>query len=250
MINKDRIKYTSPIIEVSFTSVKGDKFVATSYEFGGLIISLQTQKTINALPGNFAITMVGKDNFNDFFQIPKTDVSPYELFRPSGLVEISINKSQIMIGLIDKITKKVTIDNKGKPIKSYTITGRDFGRFLIDHKIWYDDVLYKKREKQTTLTGALSTFGMVGNEKSGEIIEKVINEWMVDVVNKTIQLNDRQTVTPFKYADGTGIQDRFVAMLKDKSTYITKETQTSIIGPGAISTNSYADEYPINFAML
>jgi hypothetical protein len=247
-VNKDAIKFSSPIISVQFTSVSGDRFTATSFEFGGIILSLQTRKTINTLPGTFNITMVGKNNFNDFFQIPNTEVSPYELFRPSGLVEISINNKQIMIGLIDTITKNLTIDQKGKPVKNYVIAGRDLGAFLINHKIWYDDVVYKQREKQNTMMGALSSFGMVGNEKSGEIIEKVINNWMIDVVNKDIQIND-QTISSFQFSDGTKIQNRFIAMLNNKQTYSTLETGVVIKGPGAISNNTYADEYPINFAM-
>ena len=247
-IEKDYIKYASPIIEVQFTSVKGDKFEATSYELGGIILSIQTKKSISSLPGTFVITMVGKDNFNDFFQVPRTDVSPYELFRPSGLVQISINRRQVMIGTIDGLNKKLAIDQKGKPIKSYIITGRDLGSFLVDHKIWYDDIVYKQREKQNTMMGALSSFGMVGNEKSGEIIEKVVNNWLLDVVNKEIVING-QSIQPFQFADGTKIQDRFISVLQDKSSFITNETQSVIQGPGAISNNTYADEYPINFAM-
>jgi len=246
---KERIKFSSPEIEVQFTSVFGDQFVATSFEFQGLIIQLQTKKTINALPGTFMITMIGKNLINDFFEIPKTSASPYELFRPGGLVEIFINKKQIMIGIIDSISKNFTIDNKGKPVKNYTIAGRDMGAFLINHKIWYDDVIYKQRSKQNTMTGALSSFGMIGNEKSGEIIEKVINNWLVDVVNKTIKIGD-QTISPFQFSDNDKIQDKFIAMLSNKSTFVTAETSTTINGPGAISTNSYADEYPINFAMI
>lgn len=246
--NKNYIKYSSPLIEIKFTSVNGDKFEASSLEFGGLILSLQTKKSLNSLPGVFSIIMVGKKDFNDFFNFFQTKVSPYELFRPSGLVEISINKKQIMIGLIDSLTKNLTIDQQGRPVKNYTISGRDLGAFLVNHQIWYDDVVYKNREKQNTMMGALSSFGMIGNEKSGEIIEKVINNWMIDVVNKEIVING-QSIEPFQFSDLSSIQDRFIAMLQNKNIFSTNETRTIIQGPGAISNSTYADEYPINIAM-
>lgn len=247
-LNKDYIKYTSPFIEVKFTSVKGDKFKATSFEFGGIILSLQTKKSISSLPGTFSISMVGKDNFGEFFERYKTDVSPYELFKTSGLVEISINKRQVMIGLIDVFGKSLAMDKKGKPIKSYTISGRDLGSFLIDHKIWYDDVTYKNREKQNTMTGALGSFGMVGNESSGTIIEKVVNNWLIDVVNKNLVVN-KVPIEPFQFADSTKIQERFISLKQDTKVFSTNETKTEVQGPGAISNSAYADEYPINFAM-
>lgn len=251
--NKDYIKYTTPLIEVKFTSVKGDQFEASSLDFGGIIISLQTKKSLNSIPGTFNIVTVGKDSFNEFFSEKRTKISGYELFRPSGLVEISINKKQVMIGLIDVFTKTLTMNNKGKPIKSYSISGRDLGSFLIDHKIWYDDIVYKNREKQNTMMGALSSFGPIGNETSGKIMEKVINNWLVDVINKNITINN-QEIEPFQFAAQRRgipekIQDKFIAMLQDKSTFITNETKTVIQGPGAISNSTYAEEYPINIAM-
>jgi hypothetical protein len=61
-------------------------------------------------------------------------------------------------------------------------------------------------------------------------------------------IND-SVIEPFQYADGTKIQDRFIAMLQNKTNYLTFDTGTQISGPGCISSNTYADEYPINFAM-
>lgn len=242
------IKYSSPNIEIKFTSVAGDEFVASSYEFGGIIISLKTNKTINQMPGTFEITTVGKNEFNDFLENIRVKASGWELFRTSGIVDININSKQIMIGKIDSISKNVAIDNRGRPVRNWVIAGRDLGSFLIDHKIWYDDIVYKNREKQNTMMGALSSFGMVGNESSGEIIQKVINNWMIDVINKNIEINGT-TIQPYSFSDGTRIQDKFKAILVNQNTFVTNESGSTIEGPGAISDNSYADEYPINFAM-
>lgn len=248
-INKSYIKYSSPDIRVKFIPVKGEEFTVKTIEFGGLILSLQTNKSVDSLPGNFSITMVGKDIFSDFIDRPTLQFSPYEVFKPASLVEIYINNVNVMTGIIDGITKTVTMDQKGKPQKNYNIVGRDLGAFLVMHKIWYDDVLYKSRKEQNSLTGSLRSFGMIGGEKSGEIIEKVINSWMIDVINQTINVNN-QDILPFQYSGlvNKNIQDRFIAVTTDKAFHVTPK-QNVVSGPGALSVNSYCDEYPINIAM-
>lgn len=249
------IKYRSPNIKVGFVSVKGDQFETTTLEFGGLILSIHTEKKLSDIPGIFTIVLVGKNDFSEFFQTqssPISKVHPFELFRPAGLVKIKINDITVMIGMIDSLTKKVTMGDNGKPIRSYTIVGRDLGAFLIEHKIWYDDVVYKNRERQQTLTGSLSTLGIIGNDTSGAVIEKVINQWMVAVVNQSMTVNGT-LVEAFEYSDGGKFQDKLIAVQYTSNSYnITNADGASVgtvIGPGAIADDSYADEYPINTSM-
>jgi len=221
------MKVRNPDIQVIFTSLDGDKIEIDSVEFGGEILSITTKKEMDSPAGSFSITMIGRTNYSYIFKTKKKNVSAYEIFRPASLVDIYINKQEVMLGMVDDIRKSVSISDDGKPIRTWIITGRDLGAFLIDYKVWYDEVLNidKNRLQQNPFLKGLSAFGVMSNIKAPELIEKIVNTWMFDVMSKP--------AGKLTFADKKFLSDKFVAS----------------IGKG-IATTCYTDIIPLQFNMM
>jgi len=246
----------SPRINVTYTSVSGDRIELISAEFGGDILAVETTKTIDQPAGTFTITLIGRKDFSYLFNIPKPDKTAYEIFRPAGLVDIYINNKEIMLGMVDDVRKKVSIGQDGKPARNWVITGRDLGAILIDHKIWYDDNLNINRTYQNSILAGLSSFGTLMNLTTAQLMEKIINVWIIGVINQnSASLN----VKPFQFADGSKIQDKFVALQDTNTSYTVilgegtdqlVPTGVSLVGKGAISHTCNNDNFLMQFSML
>ena len=256
-----RINNNAPNIVVKLTTVSGEAFEVKSFEFGGDIISISTSKTMADPAGTFSLTMIGRNNFIEYVEdklgqkftkmSSGTNSSAYYFFLPASLIDIYINDREVMIGTVDVVSKRVTM-SEGKPQRTFTITGRDFGSFLVDHKIWYDDTINKQRKYNMSMMAAISAFGIIKNDKPAVIMEKIINEWLIGVVNQNMNINGTQ-IEPFKFSDGQFIQDKFIALTTDrKSAYNVKIAPGTSVKyfPGALSVNTYSDLYPMQFDMF
>jgi hypothetical protein len=247
--------YRKPRINVKFTSVKGDEVQLESVEFGGDILAIATSKKMKQPAGTFAIVLINRKDFSILSNRLPRGTSAYDLFRPSSLVDIYINGKEVMLGKIDNLKNTVFVNPDGKPIKSWTITGRDLGAFLIDHKIWYDDnVNIQRYYNISSQTGGLSAFGSLMNLTTTELFTKIINTWMIGVCN---QSDDSLNFAPFQYADGGNIQDRFIALPEDNSSYEVKigiegseKTVDTLTDKGALSNVSYNDNFFVTFNMM
>jgi hypothetical protein len=116
-------------------NLKGTK--ATSEE--PTVISISTTKNLNNISGNFSIVLkdsqVSIDLFKRLTDDDWVDIifyinnEPYHQFR----------------GIIDEINRSVTIGGTGATVKTYTITGRCFGKIWEATPIWfspyYNDII-------------------------------------------------------------------------------------------------------------
>lgn len=259
-----KLDYSVPKIKVKFTSVEGDTFEVFNDEFGGDVISLTTNKSIDEAAGSFSLTMVGRDKYDKYFTVInkiKDKTSFFKVFRPTCLVDIYINDIEVMLGVIDEVER--TCNFRGdKPIRTHTIAGRDLGSLLIEHKIWYDSTLNSGRFYNFGLTSGILAFGAIGGESPANIIMEAFNKWFVRVINQKIPGLDND----FKFADGQGLQDKLIAMAEDKNSYDVRSDRTvenndgsteveegdilaTVIGPGALSKITYGNYYPIQFSI-
>jgi hypothetical protein len=248
-------KYRNPKINVYFTSVSGDKIELESMEFGGDIISIEIDKTLDQPVGSFNLTLIGRTDFSYIFNLEKKDQSLYEIFRPSGLIDIYIDDKEKMLGLVDGVKKSVIIGDDGKPSRSWVVYGRDLGSLLIDHKVWYDDTINIDRKYQQSILAGLSSFGVLSNLNTAQLIEKIINVWLIGVIN---QEDTKINVKPFEYSDGKKAQDKLIVKQNSDSPFEVKiglgsdqiSTGITLNGKGAVSTKCYNDNFLMQFSMM
>jgi len=257
-----KIDYVAPVINVEFTSVDGDKFQVENQEFGGDIISLTTTKSMGEAAGSFTIEMVARDSYIDFFKIVTSSkkANAYDLFKASCLVDIYINGKENMLGVVDSITRTVNMRGKN-PIRRITITGRDLGAYLLDHKLWFD-IKAGERTFNFPKSKAMEALGIVGGESPAQLIMQIVNNWFIRVINQVLSTYD----DVFKFSDGTGMEDKLIAMPEVKSEYnikqdgdvIDKTGETiitagtllsSVQGPGTLSETTYGNFYPMSFSL-
>ena len=157
------------------------------------------------------------------------------------------------------MVRTVVIGDDGQPKRAWQINGRDLGALLVEHQIWYDDCLSTRVKYNYSILAGLSSFGTLLGLKTHELIQKVINTWMIGVVNQT---NSQINVAPFQFADKDFIQDKFVALndtdvaypvtivdTDDNGNSINK-LLTVLSGQGAISSKSYTDNISMQFTMM
>ena len=108
--NSLQFDYRNPQIKVKFTTVEGAVFEVTNQEIEGDILSLKTVKNIKNIAGTFEIKVIGRKDFKQVYSsrggnnFPAGELPPYKIFKPAGLVDISINGTTIMT------TNKLSID--------------------------------------------------------------------------------------------------------------------------------------------
>jgi len=261
-----KANYSAPYIEVTFTSVKGDKFSVNSGEFGGDIISLRTQKNLGVSAGGFSIQLVGRQRYKDFFKLNvKEDVHAFDIFRPMGLVDIYINGKEQMLGIIDSVSKSESFRGD-KPSRIVTIMGRDMTALLLEHKVWYDNKLSKGRLYNYAMMGGALAFGLIGGESPARLIMQIYNTWMVKVMN---QIQPDVVNSKFGFVDGDEIQDKLIGITesdgffnvladsdvmyyneKGKRQIVKKgDILSTVKGSGALSEITYGNYYPMQFSV-
>lgn len=261
------IKYEVPFVQVKITTVDGDAIEIINGDIGGDIVSLTTTKSFSDA-GTFVIQMIARDRYDEFFTNKfKERVNAYDVFRPAALIDIYINDKEVMLGIIDGMEREVNFRGKN-PIRTLKISGRDMTAILLEHDIWYDDKLNNGRKYNNSLVGGVAALGVMGGESPATIMEKIVNEWLVKVVNQ--KLPKRQQNDPgnsFKFADDSSINDKLLAVTEKTSSYSVFQTEDVVnddgtieasdgdtigttFGPGALSLITYGNYYPIQFSML
>lgn len=230
-----KLDFRRPFIKVEFINVEGEKVDISNVEFGGDIIQMTVSKSLAQTAGSFSIEMIARDNLTSFYNAENfppllAKSNAYEFFSPSGIVDIYINGKEVMIGIIDDISRRMSIGADGKPTRMFLITGRDFGAYLVDHKIWYDNIPVAGRQEQFTLIGGLATFGVIGDQSPSKIIEDVVKKYFVEILNKKLEGIDNV----FKFVDGDTITDKFIASSEESG--------------GGLSLTTYCNYFPISFA--
>lgn len=260
------VKVRKPYIKVTITSVEGDVLEFTNVEFGGDIISLATNKTLgNNVAGGFNIVMIARRNFLDYYKISTkakkgTGDTAYEVFRPGTLVDIEINGREVMLGIVDSISRKSTMGAEGKPARQYAISGRDLGAFLIDHKVWWDNCIRSASPNNFALASSSYWYGSINAGSPAELIEKITNVWFYRVINNSIGGQNNT----YKFADGTPAYEKLITLREDQQSFQIRASKTvqkpdgtnqvidgepigTMKGPGALSNTTYGNYYLMTF---
>lgn len=152
----DNLSVSNPKVRVTFypqsSLTLGKPIVLEADEDDDSLISVQTQKDLNQPAGHFTVTMT------------PTRLAQGRMFtqilRPGDLVliEMGPDKPQpdsryqrivkqfgysglepVMVGTIDDVRESTVFGAlDGKPERNVTVSGRDFGKYLIDDQVWWD----------------------------------------------------------------------------------------------------------------
>lgn len=119
---------------ILYAKKKGDAFVLDGSRADSLnpsIISISTSKSLNNISGSFSVILkdskVSIDLFKRLTDDDWIDIvyyinnEPYHQFR----------------GIIDEINRSITIGGSGATVKTYTITGRCFGKIWEATPVWF-----------------------------------------------------------------------------------------------------------------
>lgn len=142
-------KVHKPLIKVSFHTEKAcyQTQLDTKNQYGEKLdpqyqlLGGSTQKTLESPAGAFTINMAG------------TQWTTY--LRPNDLVVIQMGYAveavltTVMVGFIDNIRRARSIGGDGKPSTSCTITGRDFGKVLLNTQLkFYPEIGASKKANE------------------------------------------------------------------------------------------------------
>jgi hypothetical protein len=236
--------YKRPSIKIFYTSLKNEKYEMKSDELAGDLISLTTTKNLNEISGKFEIVLTARSNLlyaisqGRFENIPTTTgtkTNAFDIFKSSGLIDIWINGKEVMLGIVDSVTKTKTITDEG-PEVSFVIKGRDLGAMLEDHRIWFEKNPTQNTErKNNSAVGSYLLYEGISSQGIKEsnitnIITKVYELYFKDILNKRLTLPGGQIVEPFKYSDDTPLEDKL--------------TVSPLFG---VSDRHYLDSIPFSF---
>jgi hypothetical protein len=229
----------NPKLVLKFTTIDGAKYEISGGDFAGDIVSIRTSKRIREVAGTWTIEMVARDDlrllFKSLTRVPTSQgkLTFFNTFKLSGMVDISIQGEQKMIGIIDSVRKKTTVSADGKPSRRIIITGRDLGALLVDHKIWYDKnpETSKERGNNSIVAGAI-IFNEILEDQAHKIMQKIYQVWFEDVLGVSANLPSGEKIIPFSWADGESIPQKL--------------TCEYAAGMG-LTNNSYTDFYNVAF---
>lgn len=173
-------------------------------EFG----MVRTSKSIRADMGGFSITLTdrmhnkAKGAFQD---------SVYGLAEPMDMIEIRMASRPhehqvlpiVMRGFVSRIVRSQSMGEDGRPVRSVTITGSDYGKLLNQMRIWYNKNYLLGQDVLTSFTLA-SNYGieftlMPSSRFVGEILEKIVNKqvdklWLHSALRDAPHINLDATV--------------------------------------------------------
>ena len=234
------INYEAPSVKILLTTVDGDDYELLSSELAGDLLSLHTTKFMKNPAGSWNMKLVNRSNLQMVLKSFKTApnqnvaITPYDIFKPMGLIDIYINDKEVMLGIIDDIRRSTMMSDDGKPQIAYTISGRDLGSFLIEQKIWYEQNPAALKDRDNfSLTKGYKFLEKIKSKLGHEIIADIYKIWFSDVLNKTVKdLTTGKTVGAFKFSDGKRMDQKLLC---------------SYSSTGGVSTQNYLNAYPTTF---
>jgi hypothetical protein len=192
------------------------------------LLSVTTAKTLKAPAGTFSVVMTDSrfqgnfDEHRSYFSdqpgnagrteiIARNSFGWKDILRPGDLVVIEMgpdrsqpagsyyeknftrdlfgNTEIVMIGSIDDIRSQMEMGGDGKPTRRVTVTGRDFGKYLVDDQIW-DSPWWN--EVSQTLAFRLGLEGLQG--LPARIIQHVVQRWIFESFDVEFDINARGSV--------------------------------------------------------
>lgn len=230
------LKYSLPKIKIIYTSVEGDIYELNE-NISGEILSVKTNKSLNQVSGDFNIIFVARNNLQRIFKsyneakVPSGKTTAMTIFRPGGLIDIYINDKEIMIGLIDTIQRTKSVSDTGQPNFIFTITGRDLGCFMEDHRIWYEKnpKELENRQNVSVLGGYIFLEELSGKTGVLDLVTGVYDTFFKKIMNS----NGNGNAEPFKFVDGKSIEEKLIVKKFSEG--------------GGLSNKVYISDYLLNF---
>jgi hypothetical protein len=172
------------------------------------IVSIQTHKSLGEPAGRFSIVLTPQaftqgGGWKDVLRAgdmvviemgpdrPQPTDTFYAHSTPDGLAGAEI----VMIGTIDDVRFRSAIGGDGRPDQRVTITGRDFGKYLVDDMIlfypWWNPVQALLKWVDTVVE--FPKVGWAGTPAA--IFDLILNKWIFDQFDVTFDVTTKGPVT-------------------------------------------------------
>lgn len=147
----------SEITAATITDIKSDDNVIMSFSF---------EKSIEACAGSFSLVLAPSVNW-------MTKIRPGDWIAISLGQKGALGQEARCLGNVDRISQIESVQQDGKRVINYQVTGRDFGKVLEKYSVWFNNY---SPEVTTQLTLLESTFETVGTSK--DIISKILDVFL------------------------------------------------------------------------
>ena len=147
----------SDVVASSFTDIKSDDNVIMSFSF---------DKSIEACSGAFSLVLAPSINW-------MSKIRPGDWIAISLGQQGSLDQEVRCLGNVDRISQIESVQQDGKRVMNYQVTGRDFGKVLEKYSVWFNNYSPEVTKQLTLLE---STFQVVGTSK--DIISQILDVFL------------------------------------------------------------------------
>jgi hypothetical protein len=202
---------TCPQCRVTFFSQKGTAVVSLNLAdttASDQLLSVQTHKDLGQPAGSWSVVMTAQEfspqgGWKDLLRLgdlcviemgpdrpqPKRD-SWYQQNWTQNLAGVEI----VMIGSIDDIRFATAVGQDGRPQQHVTVSGRDFGKYLVDDMIWFDP-WWNPTAAILKWNSVFVDFPKVGWAGTpGAVFDTILQKWIFSQFDVTFDVTTRGSV--------------------------------------------------------
>ena len=147
----------SDVTAATTTEIKSDENVIMSFSF---------EKSIESCSGSFSLVLAPSINW-------MTKIRPGDWIAISLGQNGSLDQEVRCLGNVDRISQVESVQQDGKRVINYQVTGRDFGKVLEKYSVWFNSYSPDATKQLTILE---KTFQIVGTSK--DIISEILDVFL------------------------------------------------------------------------